>query len=45
MNEFIYEFRELIAGLVQSKVEGFDKWQEVFSKVIDLRCLFLSFYS
>ncbi len=30
----IFDFRDLILNLVNSKTEGFDKWQEIFSKVI-----------
>ncbi len=35
MQKNICDFRDLILNLVNSKVEGFDKWQEIFSKVIE----------
>jgi len=35
----IWDFRDLIISLADSKTEGFDQWQEEFSKVIE--CLYV----
>jgi hypothetical protein len=31
----ICDFRDLIFSLIDSKIEGFEKWQDMFSKVIE----------
>jgi hypothetical protein len=36
----IWNFRDFIASLIDSKTEGFDLWQEKFSKVLEPLCVF-----